>query len=243
MKVFLLRSSLLLGAVAALAAPARAQVDTFMNNVVKEPSRNADGPTDAKIAYGLKEALQSAVESAVGQAGHVDGYYANPAIRITLPDQLLAMDRSLRAAGLGAQSDDFVRSMNRAAEQSVPAARQLLLEAIRGIGFENARRILGAGGTAATDYFRARAADRLRLSFAPTVRHNMDETGVTQRYEALTERAAALPAPRAAPVDLDAYLSAKTLDGLYYMMGEQEQEIRRNPAARSTTLLREIFAR
>ncbi len=243
MNVVLLRACLLLAACAFLGAPARAQVETFMNNVVKEPAHGPDRPSEAKIAYGLKEALQSAVESAVAQAGRVDGYYGNPAIRIGLPEQMLPLDRSLRTAGLGAQSDDFVFSMNRAAEQSAPAARQMLLEAIRGIGFENARRILGAGGTAATDYFRARVADRLRLSFASTVRRNMDENGVTQHYEGIAERAAALPAPRPANLDLDAFVAAKTLDGLYFLMGQQEQEIRRNPAARSTDLLREIFAR
>jgi hypothetical protein len=218
-------------------------VETFMNNVVKEAPPPAAERTDGRIAYGLKEALQESADRAAARAGRPDGYYGDPAIRIAMPERLQAAEKGVRAAGMAGMADDFVRAMSRAAERSAPEARLILLEAIRGIGFDEPRRILLGGDTAASDYFRARAADRLRASLLPIVRRNIDEAGTQRDFEAFEARAEAVAAPPADSFDLDAYVAGKALDGLFRLMGDQEREIRRNPAARDTALLREVFAR
>jgi hypothetical protein len=225
------------------AAPAHAQMDQFMNNVVSEPPRASSGVTQSKADSGLKDALQVAAERAVESAGRPDGYFGNPQIRIPMPEKLEHVEKAVRRVGLGAHADEFVLSMNRAAEKAAPQAKPIFVDAIRGIGFEDARAILGGGDTAATDYFRAHASDRLKAAFAPIVRESMEQTGVTRSFETLMAKAATVPFVKAEKVDLDQYVVGKALDGLFHVMGEQEREIRRNPLARSTALLREIFSR
>lgn len=224
------------------ASPAHAQVDQFLKNVVQEAERPRAGPDEAKIGPGLKEALQVAAEKAVGLTGRTDGYFGNPAIRIPMPEKLQSVEKALRLAGMGAQTDEFILSMNRAAEQSAPAARQILVDAVRGIGFDDARKILGGGPTAATDYFRGKTTGKLTEAFAPIVKKNMNDVGVTRRFEALQERVDALPFMKSERIDLDGYVIGKALDGLFHVMGEQEKEIRENPVARTTALLKEVFA-
>jgi hypothetical protein len=237
------RACLVLLLALAAALPAQAQVDQFLKNMVQEGERPPGGPADAKIGPGLKEALQVAAEKAVGLTGRPDGYFGNPAIRIPMPEKLHTVERALRAAGMGGQVDEFVLSMNRAAEQSAPAARQIFIEAVHGIGFEDARKILGGGPTAATDYFRERTSGKLTDAFAPIVKKNMNDVGVTRRFESLQERVDALPFMKSERFDLDGYVIGKALEGLFHVMGEQEKEIRENPVARTTALLKEVFAR
>jgi hypothetical protein len=226
-----------------VALPAQAQVEQFLNNVVKESARPTGGPADSKVGSGLKEALQVATEKAVGLTGRPNGYFGNPSIKIPMPEKLQPVEKGLRAVGLGSQVDEFVLSMNRAAEQSAPSAKQIFLDAVHGIGFEDARRILAGGNTAATDYFRSKTTDKLTAAFAPTVKRNMNEVGVTRQFEALTAQMKSLPFMKSETVDIDAYVIGKALDGLFRIMGEQEKEIRENPAARTTALLKEVFAR
>lgn len=223
------------------AACAQAQVDQFMKNMVQEPAKPGAAPTEAKVGAGLKEALQVAGADAISQTGRGDGYFGDPRLRLAMPERMQALERGLRAAGQGGDADEFVRSLNRAAEQSTPAARDILRDAIVGIGFEDARRVLAGGDTAATDQLRARAGQKLAAAFAPIVQRKLVEVGATRRYEALQARAASLPNVKAETVDLDAYVVGKTLDGLFLVMGQQEREIRHNPAARTSQLLRDVF--
>lgn len=225
------------------AAPAHAQLDQFLKNVVNEGANPPGGPADAKVGSGLKEALQVATEKAVGLTGRPNGYFGNAAIKIPMPERLQSLEKGLRLAGMGSQVDDFVLSMNRAAEQSAPASKAIFLDAVHGISFEDARKILGGGDTAATQYFKGKTTDKLTAAFAPIVKHNMDEVGVTRQFEALMDRMKSLPFVKSESVDINAYVIGKALDGLFLVMGEQERDIRQNPAARTTSLLKEVFAR
>lgn len=222
---------------------AQAQMDQFMNNVVSEPRRASSGISEDQAGSGLKDALQVAAGRAVQSTGRTDGYFGNPQIRIPMPQKLESAEKALRRMGMGAQADEFVHSMNRAAEKAAPQAAPIFADAIRGIGFADARSILGGDDTAATDYFRAHTSDRLKAAFAPVVRQSMQEAGVTRSFETLMARAATVPFLKSEKVDLDDYLVGRALDGLFQVMGEEEREIRRNPLARSTALLREVFSR
>jgi Protein of unknown function (DUF4197) len=201
------------------------------------------GLSDAKIASGLKEALQVGTQNAVSLTGRPDGYFQNAAIKILMPSQLQPIEKGLRAGGYGPQIDELVLSMNRAAERAAPAAKPIFLEAITAMSFDDARQILTGSPTAATEYFRGKTSDKLTAAFQPVVAQRMNEVGVTRQYKELMGRTQAIPFLKSEVFDLDRYVVAKSLDGLFYVLGQEEQKIRTNPAARATDLLKQVFGR
>jgi len=203
-------------------APAWAQLDSILKGLGLGQSGTL---SDAKIGMGLKEALQVATDNSVTLTGKVDGYFGNQAIKILMPEKLKSLETGLRAVGYGPQVDEFVLSMNRAAERAAPAAKQIFLDAIGEMTFDDARRILNGGDTAATDFFKTKTTDKLTAAFKPVIDRSMNEVGVTQTF------------------DLDGYVTEKGLDGLFHVLGEQERQIRVNPAARTTDLLKEVFGK
>ncbi len=142
-------------------------------------------PGEEESAAGLKDALRVGVGNAVNLTGQVDGYFRNEAIKILMPKQLQSLEKGLRAVGYGPQVDEFVLSMNRAAERAAPQARGIFVDAIGQMTFSDARQILTGGETAATDYFKAKTSDKLTAAFRPVVEKAMNETGVTHQYKAL----------------------------------------------------------
>ncbi len=226
-------------------APALAQFDKLIRDApVMSPSASpTTGSTDAKIASGLKEALQVGTQNTVSLTGKADGYLANQAIKIVLPDRLRSLEPGLRAAGFGSQVDELVVSMNRAAERAAPAAQEIFLDAIGAMTFDDAKKILNGGDTAATEYFKGKTTDTLSTAFRPIVEKTMNEVGVTRQYNALMGHAQAIPFVKAQAMDVDSYVVGKALDGLFYVLGQEEQKIRVNPAARVTDLLKETFGK
>jgi hypothetical protein len=200
-------------------------------------------PGDAKTAAGLKEALQIGAGNAVSLTGQVDGYFKNQAIKILMPKQLQSLEKGLRAVGYGPQVDEFVLSMNRAAEKAAPQAKEIFAGAIGEITFADARQILTGGDTAATDYFKAKTTDKLTAAFRPAVEKTINETGVTRQYKELVGRFKAIPFAKSQSFDIDQYVVSKALDGLFHVLGEEERKIRKNPAARVTSLLKDVFGR
>ena len=204
---------------------------------------SAAGQSDSKVASGLKEALKVGAANAVKLTGKTDGYFANEAIKIVMPGNLRTLEKGLRAIGYGPKIDDFVLSMNRSAEAAAPAARKIFEDAIVAMSFDDARKILAGNDTAATDYFKSKTTDSLTAAFRPVVKKKMSENGVTKQYHALTEQFQSIPFAKSQTFDIDQYVVSKALDGLFYELAQQEREIRKNPAARTTSLLREVFAR
>ena len=199
--------------------------------------------SDEKIASGLKEALKISTGSAVSLTGKTDGYFKNEAIKILMPGQLATVEKGLRTVGYGPQVDEFVLSMNRAAEKAAPAAKEIFWGAIKEMSFDDARKILSGGETAATDYFKEKTTGKLTEAFLPVVKKSTDEVGVTRQYNALLGRAQSLPFVKVPSFDLNQYVVGKALDGLFLMIGAEERKIRKDPAARVTTLLKEVFAK
>lgn len=194
-----------------------------------------------RAAEGLKEALQVGTANAVKLTGRQDGYFGNEAIRILMPEKLKMVEKGLRAVGYGPKVDEFVLSMNRAAESAAPAAREIFVGALREMTFDDARRILGGGDNAATEYFRSKTSERLRASFRPVVEKSMAQAGVTQRYDDLIGRYRSVPFARGVSFDVNDYVVDAALAGLFHMIAREEKEIRTNPAARVTDLLRSTF--
>jgi Protein of unknown function (DUF4197) len=220
--------------------PAHAQVNTILEGL---GAGQTGSLSDARIGAGLKEALEVATEKSVASTGRVDGFFANQAIKILMPDKLKPVESGLRAIGYGPNVDEFVLSMNRAAERAAPAARPIFLDAIKTMTFDDARRILTGGSTAATDFFKTKTTDQLRTAFRPAVDQAMGEVGVARQYNELVGRFQAIPFARAEAFDVDGYVVGKALDGLFHVVGEQERLIRTNPAARTTELLKEVFTK
>ncbi len=199
--------------------------------------------TNSEIAGGLKEALTKGVGSAVKLLGREDGFLANPRVKIPLPRSLQKLEKGLRFAGQGKAVDDFVASMNHAAEKAVPVAIDVFVDAIKKMTFEDARSILFSGrDDAATMFFRKTSEEKLRLKFRPVVEEFTAKTGVTSSYKAMIGKAGlAAQFLGKDATDLDGYVTQKALDGLFLIVADEEKKIRKDPIGRTTDLLRKVF--
>jgi hypothetical protein len=207
-------------------------------------SNKADKLSNGDIVAGLKEALQVGTVNTVDLTGKVDGYFGNAAIKILLPEQIRTVETGLRALGQGERVDEFVLAMNRAAEQAAPAAKDIFWGAIKSMSFDDARKILTGGDTAATDYFRAKTTDTLTAAFRPVVKDTMDKVGVVQQYNQLQSAYKSVPFASALPsFDVETYVVGKALDGLFLVLAEQEKKIRTDPAAQVTDILKKVFGK
>lgn len=221
-----------------LLLPANAQLDRILGGL-----GNRSNPGDSKTASGLKEALQIGTDHAVDLTGTTDGYFKNEAIKILLPEKIQTVEKGLRMAGMGAKIDEFELSMNRAAEKAAPAARGIFKDALLQMTFDDARKILTGGNTSATEYFKGKTSEKLTAAFRPTVESAMADTGVVTQYKQLAGAIPALPFGRSQSFDITDYVVGKALDGLFYMLGQEERKIRTDPAAQITPLLKEVFGK
>ena len=237
--------SILLSIILALGCSphATAQFDDILKKAGDALSHsNAAGLSDDKIIAGLKQALQVSTGKAVALTGRPDGFLKNQAIKILLPPKLESVGRGMRMLGMGAKIDELEVGMNRAAEQATPLAKQIFLAALRKMTFDDARQVLTGGDTAATEYFKRSSSADLTTAFSPIVHRAMVRVGVVQQYEQVINSA---PGGNllAGQFDLDKYVVGKTLDGLFLTLGEEEKQIRKDPAAQTTALLKEVFGR
>ena len=195
---------------------------------------------ESRVSMGLREALTVGAENAVTRTGRMDGFFKNAAIKILMPEKLRTAETALRAIGYSPQVDDFILAMNRAAERAAASAKPIFVDAIRKITFQDAKAILTGSDTGATEYFRSHTQDALAAAFRPIVQRATDEFGVTRQYKDLVR---GLPFASPQSLDIDTYVVGKTLDGLFFVLGEEEKKIREDPAARVTAILREVFGR
>jgi hypothetical protein len=212
------------------------QLDKILRSMGLSKEKESD-----KTALGLKEALNVGIENAVGLLSRPDGYFRNELVKILLPPQFKNAEKAMRLAGLSKMVDQFVLSMNRAAETAAPFAKDIFVGAIKEITFDDARRILTGTDTAATEFFRGKTTTKLTDLFKPVVQKAMSEVGVTKQYQALTSRLKMMPFIKTEAFDLEQYVVTKALEGLFFTLGEEEKKIRNNPAARVTSLLKEVF--
>lgn len=219
---------------------AGAQLDEILKKAGAALGHDNSQLSDDKIIAGLKEALQVSTSKAVALTGKPDGFLKNQAIKILLPPKLQTVGRGMRMLGMGARVDEFEVGMNRAAEQATPQAKQIFIAALKKMSFDDARHILTGNDTAATDYFKRTSSADLTSAFAPIVHVSMQRVGVVQQYDRFLKSAPGGTA-LAGEFDPDKYVLGKTLDGLFYMLGEEEKRIRKDPAAQTTALLKQVF--
>lgn len=202
-----------------------------------------DALTETDVIAGLKQALTTGSRLAVNQLGKVDGYYADPKVRIPMPDKLQDVESALRTMKQDKLADDFVLSMNRAAEQAVPKARDILVSIVQGMSVEDADGILRGPDDAATSYLREKGGPELKQQFRPVVAQATDSVGVTREYKSLIDNLGMMSSfVDTSSLDIDGYVTDKAIDGLFTLIAREEKSIRDNPAARTTELLKKVFS-
>jgi len=194
-----------------------------------------------KNSNAIKEALQLGLLNAIGLASRPDGYFANLLIKILMPEKLKNVERALRLVGAGKMINEFILGMNRAAEKAAPLAKDIFLDALRGMSIQDAVGLLRGGDTAATDFFKLSTSDRLIIAFRPPITESMQSVGAIRSFEKMIERFQKIPFMKTEPVDIEGYVTTKAVDGLFFLVAEEENRIRKNPAARNTQFLRDVF--
>ena len=219
----------------------------FLDDLYRKALPPAQQPVEldnSTIVKGLKEALATGTERAVAEVAKPDGYFGNQLIKILLPERVQQAADLLGTLGYQQQVDEVVLTMNRAAEKAAPKAAGFFADAIRQMTVEDAKGILSGGDTAATEFFAKKTRAQLFDAFKPTVAKSMDQVGTARAYKEMLGKYDVTPLASLAGIpslDLDAYVTNKSLDGLFTMVAEEEKKIRANPAARTTDLLRRVF--
>lgn len=209
---------------------------------VKMPT-SRDTLDNDTVVSGLKEALSVGTRSAVTSVSKTDGYFSNQMIKILMPEKIRNVAEVLRKIGYQKQVDDFVLAMNRAAERAAPEAADYFVGAIKEMTLQDGQKILNGGNTAATDYFKSKTSDKIYAAFRPIVSRSMDDVGAARAYKNMMSSYNSVPFVKTESLDLDNYVTDKAMEGLFYMVGQEEKKIRTNPAARTTELLKKVFSR
>jgi len=204
-------------------------------------SIGSSGIDNDKIISGLKEALVKGTGLASDTASKPGGYYLNPAIKIPFPPEARAMEKKVRSAGMNHQADEFIRSMNEAAESAAKASYPIFKNAITKMSVADGRTILTGNDSAATHYLRHKAESELKQTYTPIVRKSLEEASVSRYWTDLANYYNRIPFVKKVNPDLEAYVTSMALDGLFRLIAEQEASIRNNPAARTSELLQEVF--
>ncbi|MGD0259683.1 MAG: DUF4197 domain-containing protein [Verrucomicrobiota bacterium] len=211
------------------------------------------GLSQDQIVQGLEDALAKGLQEAIAKLGHDGGFLTNLNVKIPMPEKLQTVEKALRAMNQDKLADDFVTTMNHAAEQAVPEAGSVFADALKQMSIEDAKSILSGPDDAATQYFQKTTQTNLYAKFYPIVQKATAHTGVTAAYKNLMEKAnvgqglgsfgSALGGSLLGKdsLDVDAYVTNKALDGLFKMVAEEEEQIRQNPAARTTDMLQKVF--
>jgi len=199
--------------------------------------------TNTEMVTGLKEALDKGTQFAVDKLGKPGGFLDNKKVRIPMPDSLTWVESSLRTVGQDELADEFIATMNQAAEQAVPEAAEVFGEAIQNMSVEDAQGILTGPDDAATQYFRTNTESTLTDRMRPIVESATASTGVTSAYKNMMGSAGGLTSMLSdSSTDIDGYITTKTLDGLFLMIAKEERKIRKNPVARSSELMQKVFS-
>ena len=246
------RSALVLTAciAAATAATAGAQsIEKQLKDRLLGSSSSTTNLNERDASGGIKEALAQGVDRAVRQLGKPDGFFRDQAVKILVPEKLRRLADLARQLGAGKKVDAFELSMNRAAEKAVPAAANILADSVRQMTLQDAIALVRGGDTSATDFFRRTSEQKLYDAFRPIVAKQTAEVGVTQKYKDFSKKAGGNALAGAllggqggtSSADLDDYVTREAIDGLFHVIAEQEKQIRSNPAARTTDLLRRVF--
>jgi len=202
---------------------------------------NKTGLTEEEVARGLKEALSIGIEKGVNRVSKVDGYFKDPEIKILLPGEAKKVEEKLRMLGQDKLVDDAIESMNRAAEDAANGAKDIFLAAIKELTLKDVMNILRGENNAATKYLEQHTRAQLIEKFKPVIKVSLDKVGATKHWNTVFTTYNKLPFVKPVNPDLEDYVTQKAIDGLFVQIAKEEYEIRKNPVARVTDLLRKVF--
>ncbi len=196
---------------------------------------------ESEAASGVRAALERGALAAVGLLGRTDGFLGNPQVRIPLPPALDDAARALRNLGQGKRLDELLTAMNRAAEAAVPVARPIFVQAVKSVSVEDALRLVRGQGNAVTDFFAGKTREPLGVQFLPIVTRATEQVKLAERYNKVAGKAAGLGLLKGEDANLQQFVTRKALDGLFFMIGEEEKKIRADPVGTGSALLRKVF--
>jgi hypothetical protein len=198
--------------------------------------------SNVDIANGLKQALNNGIDKQVTKLTQTDGFFRNELVKIMMPEELQAVDRGLRNIGLSSLADDGIRMLNRAAEDAVKGATPIFVDAVKQLTFNDARAILMGDQNAATQYLQRTTSEALYAKFNPVIQNSFKKVGADQVWNNLISRYNQIPLVQKVNPDLTDYTTRKAMDGVFTMIAVEEQNIRTNLSARSSDILRRVFA-
>jgi hypothetical protein len=197
--------------------------------------------TDQDAARGIRGALNQGAASAIDKLGAPGGFLDNPKVKIPLPPALDDVAKGMRLMGRGKDADELVASMNHAAEQAVPEARELMIAAVKTMSLGDAKRILTGGDNSVTEFFRAKTQAPLAVKFLPIVKRATARVGLAQKYDEFAGEGVRLGLIKGDDASIEHYVTEKALDGLYVMIGEEERAIRQHPAEAASAIVAKVF--
>ena len=201
----------------------------------------AAGLSEADASLGVRAALERGATAAVGLLGRTGGFLDNPKVRIPLPGFLSEVAKLAKFTGQQKRVDALVTAMNRAAEAAVPEARTLLIQAVKSMSVDDARRVITGGDDSVTQFFASKTRVPLAARFLPIVTAATEKIDLADKYNALAGKAAATGLVKKEDANLQQYVTGKTLDGLYLMIGEEERKIRKDPIGTGSAILQKVF--
>ena len=201
----------------------------------------AAGFTESEAANGIRLALERGAVAAIGSLGRTDGFLGNPKVRIPLPGILAEAAKLLKATGQHKRVDELVTAMNRAAEMAVPEARTLLVNTAKSISVDDAIHIVRGGDNSVTEYFAGKTRRPLGEKFLPIVTQATERVALADKFNAVAGQAAKLGLLKGDGANIQRYVTGKSLDGLYLMIGEEERKIRSDPVGTGSAILRKVF--
>ena len=200
-----------------------------------------DSISNQDAVAGLKAALEKGSGTAVNLLGRTDGFFGNDAVKIPLPDSLKKYEKLMRGVGMGKYADELVLTMNRAAEAAVPEAKALLVDSVKKMSVQDAKGILTGGPTSGTDYFKRTTSEPLRAKFLPVVKKATAKVKLAEAYNNYAQKGVQFGLVKKEQANLDDYVTQKTLDGLFHMVGEEEKKIRQNPVQAGSDIIKKVF--
>ena len=200
------------------------------------------GLTSEDVAAGLKEALSKGITKGAQSASKVDGYFKNPKIRIPIPEEMANVERTLRQVGLGDEVDKFLLTLNRGAEEAAKEAAPIFISSIKQMTIQDAWGILKGDDNAATQYLERTTSAQLKAKFNPVIQRALEKVNATKYYSDIVSSYNRIPGVNKLNPDLDDYATDKAIEGLFVLVAEEEANIRENPSARTTELLKRVFA-
>jgi hypothetical protein len=197
--------------------------------------------TNQDATRGIKGALSEGAASAIGKLGVPGGFLNNPKVKIPLPPALEEVAKGMRMMGRGKEADELVETMNHAAEQAVPEAKQLMITAVKTMSVEDAKKILTGGDNSVTEFFKAKTQAPLAVKFLPIVKRSTDRLGLAQKYDQFAGQAGKFGLIKGDAANIEQYVTDKALDGLYLMIGEEERALRQHPAQAASAIVAKVF--